>query len=307
MRSATRDHTDSFGYWLRRRRKALDLTQDALAESVSCSASAIRKVETDERRPSKRLAERLADRLGISPAERAAFLEAARAEHSTANLDVDDEPVSATYEHAADPTPESATNADARALGQLRGEVFVGRKNEMDGLGAALEDVLAGHSRLVMLAGEPGIGKTRTAQELSTHALQRNAQVLWGRCYEGKGAPPYWPWVQMIRSAIQDKDAARLQAEMGHGSAAIAGVVPEICDRLPNIAPPPTLDPEQARFRLFDSITTFLKNISKHQPLVLILDDLHWADHPSLRLLDSCALIVEQKLSNNSMRVRVVV
>ncbi len=283
------EHTDSFGYWLRRRRKALDLTQDALAESVSCSASAIRKIETDERRPSKHLAERLADRLGISPAERAAFLEAARAVHSTANLDVDEEPVSAPYEHAAEPTPQSATNADAHALGQLRGEVFVGRKNEMDALGSALEDVLAGHSRIAMLAGEPGIGKTRTAQELSTHALQRNAQVLWGRCYEGKGAPPYWPWLQVIRSAIQDKDAARLQAEMGHGAAAIAGVVPEICDHLPNIAPPPMLDPEQARFRLFDSITTFLKNISKHQPLVLILDDLHWADHPSLRLLEFIA------------------
>ncbi len=72
--------------------------------------------------------------------------------------------------------------------------VFVGRRREMAELSAALEDAMSGQGRLVMLAGEPGIGKTRTAQELAALAEQRGAQVLWGRCYEEEGTPPYWPW-----------------------------------------------------------------------------------------------------------------
>ncbi len=70
---------------------------------------------------------------------------------------------------------------------------FVGRQQELAELIAVLDDALAGRGRLVMLVGEPGIGKTRTARELSTLAEQRGAQVLWGLCYEGERAPPYWP------------------------------------------------------------------------------------------------------------------
>ena len=76
---------------------------------------------------------------------------------------------------------------------QLLGSPFVGRESEMAELEAALEEALAGQGRLVMLVGEPGIGKTRTARQFSTHAQLRGAQVLWGRCYEEHGMPPYWP------------------------------------------------------------------------------------------------------------------
>jgi len=71
---------------------------------------------------------------------------------------------------------------------------------------------VSGKGRLVMLVGEPGIGKTRTAQELASDAETLGSQVLWGRCYEEDGAPPYWPWVQLIRSYVQQKDAEQLQA-----------------------------------------------------------------------------------------------
>jgi transcriptional regulator with XRE-family HTH domain len=74
MASPMDDRAHSFGYWLRRRRKALDLTQEQLAQSVHCSGFAIRKIEADERRPSRALAERLAEKLGIAPAERPKFL-----------------------------------------------------------------------------------------------------------------------------------------------------------------------------------------------------------------------------------------
>jgi len=81
------------------------------------------------------------------------------------------------------------------------GHMFIGRQREMAELRAALDDALGGRGRLVMLAGEPGIGKTRTAQELAVLAEQRGALVLWGWCYEGEGAPPYWPWVLWTQSA----------------------------------------------------------------------------------------------------------
>ena len=170
-----------------------------------------------------------------------------------------------------------------------QGGVFVGRQREMGELKACLEDALSGRGRLVTLVGEPGIGKTRTALELATYAGLRQAQVLWGRCYEEQGAPPYWPWVQAIRSYVRDVDPEQLRSDMGAGAADIGQVVSDVKDRLPGLEAPPELEPEQARFRLFDSIAAFLKNAGRRQPLVLVLDDLHWADHPSLPLLEFVA------------------
>ena len=164
--------------------------------------------------------------------------------------------------------------------------MFVGRKREMAELTSVLEDAMSGRGRLVMLAGEPGIGKTRTAQELAVLAEQRGAQVLWGWCYEGEGPPPYWPWVQPMRTYVQQAAAEQLAAEMGPGAAEI---VTEIRGKLPSLETPTVLDPESARFRLFDSITTFLKNAAQRQPLMLVLDDLHWADRSSLLLLEFLA------------------
>ena len=184
---------------------------------------------------------------------------------------------------------QQAVQADANPLDRLAGGVFVGREKEMDELRAGLEDALSGRGRLLMLVGEPGIGKTRTSEEFATYAALRNAQVLWGRCYEGEGAPAYWPWVQVVRSFVHDRDPKELMSEMGPGAADIAQVVSEVGERLPGLSEPPSLEPEQARFRLFDSITTFLKNASNRQPIVLILDDLHWADKPSLLLLQFLA------------------
>ena len=179
--------------------------------------------------------------------------------------------------------------SDPHALDSLAGGVFVGRHQEMGDLKAALEDALSGRGRLLTLVGEPGIGKSRTAQELATYAGLRHAQVLWGRCYEGEGAPPYWPWVQAIRSYVRDRDSEELRSEMGAGAADIAGIVSDVSEKLPGLAAPPELEPEQARFRLFDSMTAFLKSASRRQPIVLVLDDLHWADHPSLLLLEFVA------------------
>jgi hypothetical protein len=178
--------------------------------------------------------------------------------------------------------PEEAVNV----LDSLAGDVFVGRQREMDELKAALEDALGGRGRMVTLVGEPGIGKTRTATELATYAGLRGCQVLWGRCYEEQGVPPYWPWVQAIRSYVRDRDPEDISSEMGSAAGVIAEVVSDVRDRLPGLPRPAQIDdPESARFRLFDSITAFLKTASQRQPLVMILDDLHWSDKPTLMLL----------------------
>ena len=184
---------------------------------------------------------------------------------------------------------------EANSLESLAGGVFVGRQAEMDQLKGALEDVLGGRGRLVTLVGEPGIGKTRISEELATYAGMRGAKVLWGRCYEGGGAPPYWPWVQAIRSYVRDIDADELRRQMGSSASVIAEIVTDVKDRLPELPPPPQIDdPDSARFRLFDSITSFLKTASQSQAIVIVLDDLHWSDQPTLAFLEFIAREMNQ-------------
>ena len=166
--------------------------------------------------------------------------------------------------------------------------LFVGREQAMAELRAALEQALAGRGQLVFLVGEPGIGKTRTAEELGALARRRGARVHGGRCYEGDGPPAFWPWVQVLRACVRDADP-RLLVELGPAAADIAELVPEIRQSLPRLPPSPSLPPEQARFRLFDGVATFLRIAARTRPLVLILDDLHWADKPSLLLLQFLA------------------
>ena len=138
---------------------------------------------------------------------------------------------------------QPAPNPDRTTSISLDSSVFVGRQQEMAALEAALHDALSGQGRLVMLAGEPGIGKTRTAQELAAYAKEHGVQVLWGWCYEEEGAPPYWPWVQTMRSYVQQASREQLAAEIGLGAAAIADIVPEIRRKLPDLETPPELEP----------------------------------------------------------------
>jgi DNA-binding CsgD family transcriptional regulator len=162
---------------------------------------------------------------------------------------------------------------------------FVGREGELAALTADLDAALAGRGGVVLLAGEPGIGKTRLAEELAAQATARGALVLWGRCWEGEGAPAFWPWVQLVRAYVDGSDPAVLRRDMGAGAAEIAQLVPALRERLPDLPTPPPTEPEAARFRLFDSLAGFLRAAAAWRPLLLVLDDLHWADAPSLALL----------------------
>jgi len=164
--------------------------------------------------------------------------------------------------------------------------IFVGRERELVLLRGACDAALSGRPGVVLLAGEPGIGKTRLAEETVIHAHLRGAQVLWGRCRDLKeGTPPYWPWVEIIRDYVRTHDPQQLGADLGSGAADIALVVPEVRERLPNLPDLPPLEGVAARFRLWDGIVNFLLRATARQPLLIVLEDLHWADGDSLKLL----------------------
>ena len=164
---------------------------------------------------------------------------------------------------------------------------FVGRDRELAELAAGLEDALGGQGRLFLIAGEPGIGKTRLAEQLAGHATERGAQVVWGRCWEGGGAPPYWPWAQIVRSIAQEHDGQTLSVWLGAGAAYLAQLAPDLADQLGALAarPAPSIESDATRFYLFEATAGFLKKAAAAQPLMLILEDLHAADAPSLLLL----------------------
>jgi hypothetical protein len=161
--------------------------------------------------------------------------------------------------------------------------VFVGRDHEIGDVSAAFDDALAGRGALFLLVGGAGIGKTRLADELGERARRQGLVPYWGRCWETGGAPVYWPWIQILRELARDQPGAELLAAAGRGAGAVAQLVPEL--GVPPGGESAEPDPAQARFRLFDAVTSLLKAASRTRPLYLVLDDLHVADPSSLALL----------------------
>ncbi len=170
--------------------------------------------------------------------------------------------------------------------GAAPGRLFVGRERELEELSTGLADAQAGRGRLFLLVGEPGIGKTRLADELGRRAVAGGARVPWGRCWEGGGAPAYWPWTQVLRAYVRETPVDVALAQMGAGATDLAQISPELRAQ---VGAAVAAQPEQARFGLFDSLTSFLHTAAAERPLVLVLDDLHAADEASLRLLQFVA------------------
>jgi DNA-binding SARP family transcriptional activator len=226
----------------------------------------------------------LIEELGIEPSRRIRELHQAILVQDP-SLDLD------PRAHRA-PSGRSAGADGAKALARLEPAeqgratgVFVGREGELAELVRALEDALAGRGRLVLVAGEPGIGKSRLTDELIGQARMRGARVLVGRCWEAGGAPAYWPWVQSLRSYVRETEPEALQSQLGVGAADLAQLLPELRELFPALPEPAVVESEGARFRLFEAASSFLRRAAEARPLVLVLDDLHAADEPSLLLL----------------------
>src|SRR4051794_3863803 len=168
------------------------------------------------------------------------------------------------------------------------GAAFVGRAQELEELTAVLDAAAAGSGRVVLLGGEPGIGKTRLADEVGIRARARGHLVLAGRAWEDAGAPPFWPWVQAFRAYLRNATAADIVAHLGSGAAEVAQMVPDVRQHVAGL-PAQDAPSDSARFRLFDSTATFLRNAASDRPILIILDDLHAADTPSLLFLQFLA------------------
>jgi DNA-binding SARP family transcriptional activator len=178
------------------------------------------------------------------------------------------------------------------ASAELARGTFVGREEELGALLECLDDALAGQGRIVLLVGEPGIGKSRLAEELVAHARARGARVLVGRCWEAGGAPAYWPWVQSLRAYVKDAEPAAVRSQLGAGGGDVAQIVPELLELFPDLPNAQPAESEAARFRMFDSLSSFLLQAAAERPIVLVLDDLHAADEPSLLLLSYLASVL---------------
>ena len=145
--------------------------------------------------------------------------------------------------------------------------------------------MFAGRGGVFLLVGEPGIGKSRLAEELAARARSRGARVLVGRCWEAGGAPAYWPWVQSLGAHVRAAESETLRDELGPEAVDLAQILPELREIFPDLPEPPVLEPEGSRLRLFEAVGTFLRRLARTRPLLLVLDDLHVADEPSLLLL----------------------
>lgn len=165
-------------------------------------------------------------------------------------------------------------------LDRLARGLFVGRAEEMSKLRGALEEAFAGRASLSLVAGEAGIGKTRLAQEICTYARLRGAQTLFGRCYEGGAAPAFWPFAQVLRDLVEEGGREIQDLARGEAAPILAQVLAEHEE-----APADGDGESPGRFRLFDGVARFLAAASRHRPLQIVVDDLHWGDGPSLALL----------------------
>ena len=164
--------------------------------------------------------------------------------------------------------------------GPQHGEAFVGRSRELAALSAALGQAAAGDARLVLVSGEPGIGKTELARAFARAARDAGALVLWGSAWEEGGAPPYWPWAQALRSYGQQAGAPALAEAAGPHADVLGQLLPEL-----GTGPAPGGPASGARFALFEAVSALLDRASRSAPLVVILDDLHAAGRPSALLL----------------------
>jgi len=174
---------------------------------------------------------------------------------------------------------------EAPAENPLYRRVFVGREPELRQLKSAFDGAMSGQGALMMVMGEPGIGKTALCEQLSTYVTLRGGRTLVGHCYEkGSLSLPYLAFVEALRSYVLSREVKDLREELGSGAADVARIISEIRERL-KIKLRPQKDPEEERYRLLQAVTGFLSNAAAVQPMMVVLEDLHDADRGTLEML----------------------
>jgi eukaryotic-like serine/threonine-protein kinase len=164
--------------------------------------------------------------------------------------------------------------------------VFVGREAELRQLQSAFDGAASGQGSVLMVVGEPGIGKTALAEQLGTYVSLRNGRVLVGHCYEeGSLSLPYLAFVEALRGYAQAQDVSHLRKELGTGARSVARIVSEVRERL-KIEPGPQVNPEEERYQLMQGVTEFLGSAAMARPLLIVLEDLHSADKGTLEMLE---------------------
>ncbi len=163
------------------------------------------------------------------------------------------------------------------------GELIVGRERPLATLRDACQRADKRRGALVLVAGEPGIGKTALLAAAAGDAASAGALVVSGECWDGDGVPGYWPWIQVVRGvarAVEPDEWDRLRLAAGDALGRLLGE--------PGRAPTDVRFDEKG-FALFDAVTTLLVEVSRTRPLVVMIDDLHWADGASVRMLEFVA------------------
>jgi predicted ATPase len=164
-------------------------------------------------------------------------------------------------------------------------DVFVGREAELAQLRAAFDAAVAGRASLIAVAGEPGIGKTALCEQLAHYVEEHLGRTLVGHCYaDGSPAIPYQPFVDALRALVLLCELAELRVDLGIGAGELARILPEGAELL-HVEPRQPDAPEDAQWRLLQAVSEFLRAVSLHQPLLLVLEDVHDADRGTIDLL----------------------
>ncbi|HEX6758661.1 MAG TPA: AAA family ATPase [Propionibacteriaceae bacterium] len=172
---------------------------------------------------------------------------------------------------------------------------YVEREAERASLRRLLDDTLVGNGRLALVAGEPGVGKSRLVAEIGDVAQARGMRQLTGHCVEMSSAPPYLPYVEIIEQAISSpRSSLELWKALGDVAAEIARIAPALRRAFPNIPPPVELPAELARRYVWNSFGSFIGRAAQGQPLLLVLEDLHWADESTVLLTEYLAPLLPE-------------
>jgi hypothetical protein len=179
------------------------------------------------------------------------------------------------------------------------GTSFFGRESDLGALTAALEQTRAGRGRLVAVTGDAGIGKTRLVEELARRSALPSNRFFWGRCSEQAGAPSYWPWSRMLRAFAAAHGIDRLREDLGADAVLLAPLVPGLRRAsqggTATTVPPSARQDGESRFRMLEAVAGLLRRAAEQEPLVVVLEDVHWADEASLALLE----LVAQELDDS--------